>query len=164
VGPQGRPGLGLNPIQIGMLRWYEATSAGDVAVGDAPSGIAFDGQNLWVTQVGSRTLTKMRPSDATVLATFDLGVGATAGNSITFDGFNFWVSTQDSFVRKVRAMDGSVQGAYALGALAGAMAFDGNDIWAAGHGNDSLIQLQPKANNLLSALTLPSGSAPAALK
>jgi YVTN family beta-propeller protein len=143
-----------------MLRWYEATSVGDIAVGDAPSGIAFDGQNLWVTQAGSRTLTKLRPSDATVLGTFDLGANATAGNSITFDGFNLWVSTQDSFVRKIRATDGSVQGAYALGTLAGAMAFDGNAVWAAGHVNDSLIQLQPKANNLLSSLTLPSGSSP----
>jgi hypothetical protein len=106
--------LGLNPIQIGMLRWYDATLAGDVTVGDAPSGIAFDGQNLWVIQTGSRTLTKLRPSDATVLATFDLGAGATEGNSITFDGLNLWVSTQDSHVRKVRATDGSVLGAYAL--------------------------------------------------
>jgi len=152
--------LGLNPIQIGMLRWYDATAAGDVTVGDAPSGIAFDGQNLWVIQAGSRTLTKLRPSDATVLATFDLGAGATAGNSITFDGFNLWVSTQDSHVRKVRATDGSVQGAYAMGAMAAAMAYDGANIWAAGHANDSLIQLQPNANNLLSSLTLPAGSAP----
>jgi outer membrane lipoprotein-sorting protein len=144
-----------------MLRWYDATLAGDVTVGDAPSGIAFDGQNLWVIQTGSRTLTKLRPSDATVLATFDLGAGATEGNSITFDGLNLWVSTQDSHVRKVRATDGSVLGAYALGGMAAAIAYDGTEIWAAGHANDSLMQLQPKSNNLVAALALPAGSAPA---
>ena len=160
MGPQGRPGLGLNPIQIGMLRWYDATMTGEVTVGDAPSAITFDGQNLWVTQAGSRTLTKLRPSDSTVLATYDLGAGAAPGNSMVFDGFNLWVTTQISDVRRVRTTDGSVQGTFPLGTVAAAMAFDGTGIWAAGHSNDSLIQLQPKASNLLSSLTLPAGSAP----
>jgi streptogramin lyase len=164
MGPQGRPGLGLNPIQIGMLRWYDATMTGEVTVGDAPSAITFDGQNLWVTQAGSRTLTKLRPSDSTVLATYDLGAGAAPGNSMVFDGFNLWVTTQISDVRRVRTTDGSVQGTFPLGTVAAAMAFDGTGLWAAGHSNDSLIQLTPQNSNLIIApLSLPAGSAPSGL-
>src|SRR6185503_13816720 len=47
AGPEGRPGTGLNPIQIGMLRWYNATVASEFTVGDSPSGLAFDGLDIW---------------------------------------------------------------------------------------------------------------------
>ena len=75
AGPQGPPGLGLNPIQIGMLRWYQASLAGEFQVGDGPSGIAFDGQDLWVTLAGNSKITKVRPSDGTCWARSTLARG-----------------------------------------------------------------------------------------
>ena len=57
---EGRPGAGLNPIQIGMLRWYNATMAGEFIVGDSPPGLAFDGQDIWLARSHSSQITRIR--------------------------------------------------------------------------------------------------------
>lgn len=52
VGPQGPPGApgasgyGLSPAQIGMLQWWQLND--DLPTGEAPRGIAFDGQFIYV--------------------------------------------------------------------------------------------------------------------
>ena len=63
-GPQGLPGASLNPLQIAILRWYPANQAlPDITVGTHPTGIAFDGANIWVANYGSNNVTKLRASD-----------------------------------------------------------------------------------------------------
>ena len=49
----------VNPMQVALLRWYEASEAGnDFAVGDGPIGVAFDGANIWVANAFGDTLSK----------------------------------------------------------------------------------------------------------
>jgi DNA-binding beta-propeller fold protein YncE len=50
--------------------------------------IAFDGANIWVTNSGDRTVSKLRTSDGKVLGTF------TVGSDI--DGANIWVANSGS--------------------------------------------------------------------
>ena len=58
-GPGG-PGASLNPLQIALLRWYEANDTGlTYAVGDMPQAICFDGANIWVVDSGSDNVTKL---------------------------------------------------------------------------------------------------------
>ncbi|MGH9340594.1 MAG: hypothetical protein ACRD1R_13625 [Acidobacteriota bacterium] len=54
------PGVGLNPLRVALLRWYEAieTLATDFEVGAGPVGVAFDGANIWVVNFGSGTVSK----------------------------------------------------------------------------------------------------------
>ena len=47
-------------------------------MGRAPTGIAFDGANIWTANFGSTTVTKLRASDGTVLGTFNTGANPTA--------------------------------------------------------------------------------------
>jgi YVTN family beta-propeller protein len=60
-----------------------------VTVGQHPMSIAFDGNNVWVTNQASNNVTKIRVSDGAVLGTFTVGAGPTG---IAFDGANIWVA------------------------------------------------------------------------
>ena len=75
MGPTGwQAGNDLNPLQVAQLRWYDANKAGNkFAVGSFPTGICFDGANIWVTNAGSDTVTKLRASDGALLGTFAVG-------------------------------------------------------------------------------------------
>ena len=45
-GPPGPPGVGLNPLQIALLRWYKANETGiSYPAGSYPSEIVFDGES-----------------------------------------------------------------------------------------------------------------------
>jgi DNA-binding beta-propeller fold protein YncE len=58
-------------------------------VGSSPQFIAFDGTNLWVTNLGSNNITKLRDCDGAVLGTFPTG---NAPVGIAFDGANVWTA------------------------------------------------------------------------
>lgn len=91
-GPPGPPSP--NPLQLAILRWYDANTAGhQIPVGTAPYGLAFDGANIWVANSGSATVTKLRASDGANLGT--IAVGNTP-EGVAFDGANIWVANQQS--------------------------------------------------------------------
>ena len=89
----------LNPLQVALLRWYEANEAGnDFAVGNFPRGVAFDGANIWLANTFDATVSKLRASDGTDLGTFAVGPFPTG---VAFDGANIWVTnTFDATVSK----------------------------------------------------------------
>jgi DNA-binding beta-propeller fold protein YncE len=69
--------------------------------GNDPQFLAFDGANIWVTNSGDDTVTKLRASDGTNLGTFPVGTGPLG---IIFDGANIWVANYSSAnVTKLRA-------------------------------------------------------------
>jgi len=43
---------------------------GTFTVGTEPIGVAFDGANIWVTNLSSANVSKLRASDGTALGTF----------------------------------------------------------------------------------------------
>jgi len=55
--------------------------------------VAFDGANIWVTNSGSVSVTKLRASDRTVLGTYNVGLNP---RGVVFDGTNIWVVNYDS--------------------------------------------------------------------
>src|ERR1039457_1049453 len=52
-----------NPLQLALLYWYPANLTASFAVGNYPGGMAFDGANIWVSNVADSTVTKLRASD-----------------------------------------------------------------------------------------------------
>jgi hypothetical protein len=51
---------GPNPMQIALLRWYDANQSGiTFPVGSGPVGICFDGANIWVANNNSNNVTKL---------------------------------------------------------------------------------------------------------
>ncbi len=82
-----------NPLQIAILHWYNANQTASFAVGTGPIGVAFDGANIWVANLSSNNVTKLRASDGTTLGTFAVG---TSPHGVAFDGANIWVANDSS--------------------------------------------------------------------
>jgi hypothetical protein len=96
------------------------------AVGASPHGLAFDGENVWVTNSGSDTVTKLRASDGALVGTFEVG---TYPMGIAFDGSFIWVANFGSAtLTKLRASDGEVVTTFAVPAPS-ELAFDGENVW-----------------------------------
>ena len=88
TGPQGPSGLGYNPMQIALLRWYQVNQASiSFYVGSSPIGVCFDGASIYV--VCGVEVRKLKASDGSVLGANVVGSGPRA---ICFDGANIWVA------------------------------------------------------------------------
>ena len=124
----GAPPLS-NPLKVALLKWYAANETGiTFPVGMGPTGVAFDGANIWTANYNDGTVTKLRASDGTVLGTFK---GFSAPGGVTFDGANIWVSNSiTNNVSKVRASDGTILGTFPVpGVVPWWMTFDGANVW-----------------------------------
>src|SRR5712691_3081715 len=86
---QGVTSSTKNPLQIATLHWYNANQTTTFGVGTRPFGVAFDGANIWVANMGSHNVTKLRASDGKVLGTFRSGANPVG---VAFDGANIWVT------------------------------------------------------------------------
>jgi YVTN family beta-propeller protein len=83
--------------------------------GSNASGNAFDGQNIWVTNQISNTVSKIRASDGVILASIPTGLQPIG---VTFDGTNVWVGNHASdTVTKIRASDNAVLGHFRPGTV-----------------------------------------------
>jgi hypothetical protein len=140
TGPQGPPGVGPNPLQVALLRWYSAISGVEFAVGAGPCGVAFDGANIWVTNTYSANVTKLRASDGANLGTFAVG---SVPEGVAFDGANIGVTNYASNnVTKLRASDGANLGTFAVGAGPfGGVAFDGASIGVVNGSSNTVSKL-----------------------
>lgn len=67
-------------------------------VGSRPQFIAFDGTNVWITNLGSNSVTKLRACDGEALGTFPTGTGPVG---IVFDGANFWTANNTGSTSKL---------------------------------------------------------------
>jgi hypothetical protein len=77
------------------IRVSDGAVVGTFPVGSCPGPIAFDGHSIWIASfanTGSRpTLSKLRPSDGTILETYFGGGFGPEG--IEFDGASIWVTS-----------------------------------------------------------------------
>jgi YVTN family beta-propeller protein len=99
-GPTGQAGpSGALAANLAQLRWDRLRGA-TIPVGADPRGVAFDGTNIWVTNTGSGTVSKINPTTNTVTATVTVG---TNPEGVAFDGTNIWVANYGSnTVSKIR--------------------------------------------------------------
>ncbi len=129
-----------NPLRVALLRWYEANLTTSFKVGNAPDGIAFDGENMWVANYTDGTVTKIHASDGTNLGTFNVG---TFPFGIAFDGANIWVANPgDNTVSKLRASDGKTLGTFGVGKAPWQLAFDGSNMWVVNAQSSSVTKLR----------------------
>jgi RHS repeat-associated protein len=131
-------------------------SAVQIPVGTYPLGVVFDGINIWVANDLSDNVTKIRPSDGSVLGTFAAG---SSPWGIVFDGANIWVTNNGTnTVTKLRASDGVILGTFAVGTYPEGLAFDGANIWVANRFSNSVTKLRTSDGMVLG--TFPVGMAP----
>lgn len=80
------------------------------------------------------SVTKLRPNDGIVLATFSVG---SYPLGVPFDGANIWVANSN-IITKLRAWDGAVLGTFAMGSAPEGVAVDGTNIWVANAGSNTV--------------------------
>src|SRR5262249_48307472 len=124
-----------NPNSVAILHWYRANRITTFSVA-GPTGLAFDGSDLWVTNSGANTVTRLRINDGTVLGTAPTGTGPRA---LAFDGANMWVVNQTSNnVTKIRCSDRAVLGTFNVGTSPVWAVFDGANIWVSNNGSNNV--------------------------
>jgi len=117
-----------DPALVATLRWdLLPRGYGDFPVETKPDGIAFDGTNIWVTNGGSNSVTKLRAVDGLKLDTYKVG-GSPMG--IAFDGTSIWVANARSDnVMQLRPSDGLVLNTYTVGDGPTALAVANGIVW-----------------------------------
>ena len=119
----------LNPLTGAVAGSY---LYGGGATGGA--GLAFDGTHMWVSHIGSSVVGKYRVSDGGHVGSYAVQPGP---RGVVFDGTHIWVASVSGVgsVTKLRAIDGGMVGTYTTatpGAVGGALAFDGSNVWVMG--------------------------------
>ena len=141
AGPSGSAPNKFDPTLVGLIRWDLLQIYPVYTLPGGAAGAAFDGENLWVTNPLVGTVTKLRPSDGTILGTFNCDRGSV---DVAFDGTNIWVANMfGNSVTKLRASDGALLGNYVLFVDASRIAFDGTNIWVSNPGFDRITVLRP---------------------
>jgi hypothetical protein len=134
----------ISPLtrHLAPLQWYSpiSTTQTHLTVNGQPYGIAFDGQYIWVTNAASNTVSLLRPSDGSLVATYAAGGYP---NYLAFDGANMWAANQSSGnVSVLRASDGYLVMTPTVGAAPRGIAFDGVNMWVTNQGSDDVSVLR----------------------
>ncbi len=141
-----------NPIQDGLLRWYQANQATTFSPCGEPQGLAFDGVNMWVACGAAGTgpnnaLVELASSDGSQVRTV---LSVQDPYALVYDGANIWASNPNNgTVTEVRARDGVKLATISVGSRPMGMAFDGQYIWVAnnGTGSNSLSRIDPSTGS-----------------
>ena len=173
-GPAGSAAAALNPMQVALLRWYSAIQTGQTYPAATyngsrgPSGIAFDGQSLWVFSMNpseGNDVQKLSTSNGAILGGY-LNLEATNLASLqsgviiggTFDGANIWMADSlNNTVTKIRASDASLVGNFAVGDQPTAMAFDGTNVWVTNWLGGTVTELRASDGTNLGTFTAGGG-------
>ena len=156
VGPAGVSAV--NPQQVALLKWFPAYES-QFSVGSGPSGVAFEGANIWVTNALDNSVTKLQASTGAILGAFNVG---TYPSGVAFDGANIWVTNFNSNnVTKLRASDGTPLGTFGVGTRPVGVAFDGANIWVANSGSNNVTKLLASTGVVLG--TFSTGGYPYAI-
>jgi YVTN family beta-propeller protein len=105
--------------------------------GGCLNGVAFDGTNLWVTDYINGTVAEVPPTGGSALNTWS---GFTHANGIAFAGNAIWVAAED-FLKKIDIATGNVT-AYAVGLWGRGVIFDGEAVWVANSGSNSVSRVR----------------------
>ena len=166
--PGGAGGLAFDGFNVwvitgtfsnpGLARVQASSATVTLTVPLPPGGpveaILFDGSSIWATQGGGGGLLKIRPSDGSILGTFEPGI---LPLGLTFDGANIWVADNAATVRKIRASDGVTVGTFPMTNFFPVdIVFDGTAVWVTSQSGNAVKKLRVTDGAELATVTLPS--------
>ncbi len=146
--------VGVNPLQVALLKWFPAYQSATFPTGIGPHGIAFDGANIWVTNFDGNTVTELLAATGAVLGTFPVG---TEPEGVAFDGANIWVVNAGSnSVTKLLAATGALVNTFSVGSNPQGIAFDGANIWVANTNSNNVTKLLATTGGPVGTFTVGS--------
>ncbi len=136
---QGRCGFvyGLPPGQwhgsVSVLRASDGFHVMTPTLGSSAGGIAFDGENMWVS---GDNMNVLRASDGFHVMTLTVAAGP---SGIAFDGANMWMANGNrDTVSVLSASDGALVKTVPVGHEPRAIAFDGAFMWVTNRGSNTV--------------------------
>lgn len=149
-----------NPIQVALLRWYQANTAALINSCHA-QGLAFDGSHIWAGCPSASTIQEFNSSDGAHINTISLGAGVNP-NYLLYDGANVWAANSNGTVTEVSASTGAIVRTVTVGANPANMAFDGANVWVMNSGSNSVSIIQAVTGTVtshaLSSCNFPWGA------
>jgi len=143
-----------NLSALASLRW-DLLQPKTFIASPTPTGMAFDGANMWVINSQVNTVTKHRISDGVQLAAYATGSFPYA---IAFDGTNMWItSINGDSVTKLRASDGANLGTVSVGDSPIALTFDGTHIWVGNIDSDNVTKIRVSDNVVIGTYAAGNG-------
>jgi len=124
------------------LRAYDGAVMDTVNLGTRIDDVEFDGTNIWVAHGNmSGTVSKVRPSDGAVLASYSSGGACAIG--LEFDGTNLWIANWcgGGIVTKMDPASGAILASYGV-FTCNDIAFDGENVWITSGNNDQIVKLR----------------------
>ena len=106
-------------------------------VGAEPSGVAFDGEHMWIANAADDTVTYMR-RDGGLFGTFRVGRRPVA---VTYGGGYVWVANRDSNTVSQLTLNGNVVRTSAVGAEPVALEFFNGSLWVASYAEGTVSSL-----------------------
>ena len=127
---------------------------------DRPTGLTWDGQYLWVADIGTNQIYKLDPADGKVVLSFQGPINATI-NGLTWDGRHLWCSDNgdNNIIYKLDADSGKVVHNFKAptGSPRG-IAFDGKDLWYQDSATNFLYKIDTLSGSILQSFKAPAGN------
>jgi len=145
--------------QLAMKRWYSQNARIDI---DAKAGpgtrtLEFDGKHIWVATCGAFSEIDAT-SNEVIGSNIAFPSGPTCAVGLAFDGVNLWMAAQNGKVVKLRVSDRTIQGTFSAGSAAGAILYDGANLWVTNSATVTRLDLNGTVTGTFSV-----GSNPASL-
>ncbi len=133
---------------------WNGGNVGTFTVGTNPSGICYDGTNIWVSNYSSANVTKIVALTGVIVGTYTTGNGPT---NLCFDGVNIWITNQSSTtVTKLLAATGALVNTYTVGNSPWGICFDGTYIWVSASTN--VVKIIASSGAFIGTYTAGSGT------
>jgi outer membrane lipoprotein-sorting protein len=120
----------------------------------SPSGLVFDGVNVWVESQSEGKLLRFRASDGAFVDSISVGPSPWG---LAFDGANVWLGMPHE-IRKLRSSDGAVLAAYPFGAIPYTMCFDEANLWVIEALSPTLVKMNPNDGSVLGIYPMAPGA------
>ena len=115
----------------------------------SPNFLAFDGTNMWVTNLSADTVTKLNPTTGGVVATWPTGHRP---YGVAFDGTNIWVANEGvagaGTVSRIDRNTGAKTD-IATGLGSHGVAFDGTSIWVTNSTENTVAKVDRATGNVV---------------
>jgi YVTN family beta-propeller protein len=123
---------------------------GDYTVGGDPRDMIFDGTDLWVSNYGDGTVSRVSRTSGAVLATIAVG---TKPYGIAYGSGSVWVANYgDDTVDRITA--GTVVATIAVGDGPLGLVHDGTDVWVSNHLAGTVKRISPASNTVTATITV----------
>ncbi len=127
--------------------------------GGKPTGLTWDGQNLWVADIGTNRIYKIDSQTGVVLSSFASPQNSVI-NGLAWDGTNLWCTDNGDANRiyQLNILDGSILRTIQLntGSPRG-LTFDGVNLWYQDSAEKTIYKLDLQSGTVLKSFTSPGG-------